>query len=321
VVAHGHELLIRASFGIADGWAGDDASELLRHADIAMYAAKDRGKDGYVGYTPALAGRIQAQAELGADLNDALGTDRFFLRYQPIVEIGTGVVVAAEALLRFDHPTRGLIPPSEFIPVAEHTGLIVPLGRWVLNEACRQAASWRQSFGSNALRSVTVNVAGRQLQDPSFVDDVRAALASSGLAPQRLLVEVTETAVLDEGTAIAALHELRGLGVRIALDDFGTAASSLGLLLTCPVTTLKLDRSFVDQITTVGRQAAVAQAVVHIAQTLDLAAVAEGIETEDQARVLREQGYTLGQGYLYAKPLAPADLEALFNPSLVPAGR
>jgi diguanylate cyclase (GGDEF)-like protein len=320
VTAAGHQLLVHASVGVAHARPGDDLGAVLRNADIAMYAAKDRGKDGYVGYTPDLAARIQAHAELGADLRDAIGTDRIFLRYQPIVELDTGAVVGAEALVRFDHPTRGLIPPSEFIPIAEHTGLIVPLGRWVLQEACRQAASWHHRYGENALRSITVNVAGRQLQDPSFVDDVRATLTASGLAPERLLVEVTETAVLDEGPAIAALHELRTIGVRIALDDFGTAASSLGLLLTCPVTTLKLDRSFVDQITTVGRQAAVAQAVVHIAQTLDMAAVAEGIETEGQARVLREQGYRLGQGYLYAKPLAPAELEPLLQtPRLVAA--
>ncbi|GAA3257646.1 putative bifunctional diguanylate cyclase/phosphodiesterase [Dactylosporangium siamense] len=311
VVAAGHQLLVHASIGVAHARPGDDLGAVLRNADIAMYAAKDRGKDGYVGYTPDLAARIQTHAELAADLRDALDTDRLFLRYQPIVLLDTGAIFGAEALLRFQHPTRGLVPPSEFIPIAEQSGLIVPIGRWVLREACRQAADWIRRHGTDALQSITVNVAGRQLRDPSFVDDVADALATAGLPPERLLIEVTETAVLNDGPAITALHELRRLNVRIALDDFGTAASSLGLLLTCPVTTLKLDRSFVEQITTVSRQAAVAQAVAHIAKTLDLQAVAEGIETAEQAELLRRQGYQLGQGYLYARPLAPEQLEPL----------
>ncbi|WP_433202795.1 putative bifunctional diguanylate cyclase/phosphodiesterase [Dactylosporangium sp. CS-047395] len=315
VSAAGHHLLVHASIGVAPARPGDDLGTLLRKADIAMYAAKDRGKGNSVGYTPDMAARIQAHAELGADLRDAIGTDRLFLRYQPIVRLDDGSVVGAEALMRFEHPTRGPISPAEFIPVAEQSGLIVPLGRWALREACKQMAEWLRRYGQKALYSITVNVAGRQLQDPGFVDDVRAALASARLAPDRLLVEVTETAVLGDGPAIATLHELRALGVRIALDDFGTAASSLGLLLTCPVTTLKLDRSFVEEITTAGRPAAVAQAVIHIAQTLDLAAVAEGIETEDQAQVLRQQGYLLGQGYLYARPMAPHELEERLEPA------
>ncbi|MFB9441482.1 putative bifunctional diguanylate cyclase/phosphodiesterase [Dactylosporangium vinaceum] len=318
VNAAGHHLLVHASIGVAPANPGDDLGTLLRQADIAMYAAKDRGKGSSVGYTPDMAARLQAHAELGADLREAIGTDRLFLRYQPIVRLEDGGLVGAEALMRFEHPTRGPVSPGEFIPVAEQSGLIVPLGRWALREACRQAADWLRRYGEHSLQSITVNVAGRQLQDPGFVDDLRAALAAAGLAPQRLLVEVTETAVLGDGPAIATLHELRALGVRIALDDFGTAASSLGLLLTCPVTTLKLDRSFVEEITTAGRPAAVAQAVIHIAKTLDLAAVAEGIETEDQARLLQRQGYELGQGYLYARPLSPAELEARLEKATQP---
>nr|BFE60403.1 bifunctional diguanylate cyclase/phosphodiesterase [Dactylosporangium thailandense] len=318
VSAAGHHLLVHASIGVAPAGTGDDLGTLLRKADIAMYAAKDRGKGNSVGYTPDMAARIQAHAELGADLRDAIGTDRLYLRYQPIVRLEDGALFGAEALMRFEHPTRGPVSPAEFIPVAEQSGLIVPLGRWALREACLQASQWLRRYGDDALRSITVNVAGRQLQDPGFVDDVRAALAAAGLPAQRLLVEVTETAVLNDGQAIATLHELRALGVRIALDDFGTAASSLGLLLTCPVTTLKLDRSFVEEITTAGRPAAVAQAVIHIAKTLDLAAVAEGIETPAQAELLRRQGYELGQGYLYARPLAPEELEARLQPAAQP---
>ncbi|WP_432994169.1 putative bifunctional diguanylate cyclase/phosphodiesterase [Dactylosporangium sp. CA-233914] len=315
VQAAGHHLLVHASIGVAPAHPGDDLGTLLRKADIAMYAAKDRGKGSAVEYTPDLAARIQAHAELAADLRDAIGTERLFLRYQPIMNLATGAVFGVETLMRFDHPTRGPVSPAEFIPVAEQSGMIVPLGRWALHETCRQAAAWLQRFGPDSLRSIAVNVAGRQLQDPGFVDDVRAALAASALPAARLLVEVTETAVLNDGQAIATLHELRALGVRIALDDFGTAASSLGLLVTCPVTTLKLDRSFVAEITAGGRPAAVAQAVIAMARTLELQAVAEGIETEAQAEALRRQGYELGQGFLYARPLAAGDLEQLLGES------
>jgi EAL domain-containing protein (putative c-di-GMP-specific phosphodiesterase class I) len=195
------------------------------------------------------------------------------------------------------------VPPGEFIPAAEQTGLIVPLGRWVMRAACAQQAAWLREFGAAAPQSVSVNVAGRQLLDPNLVEDVVAALDDAGLDPRHLTVEVTETAVLDDPAALATLQSLRDLRIRIALDDFGTAASSLGLLLTCPVTTLKLDRTFVDQITTVARQEAVATAVIRMAEALDLDTVAEGIETTAQAAMLRDLGYQHGQGFLYARPL------------------
>jgi EAL domain-containing protein (putative c-di-GMP-specific phosphodiesterase class I) len=212
--------------------------------------------------------------------------------------------VGTEALVRWRHPDLGVVPPAEFIPAAEQTGLVVPLGRFVMREACAQQARWRRELGTAAPAYVSVNVAGRQLTEPDFVTDVFAALTDAALDPAHLTLEVTETAVVDEA-AIAALQLLRDHGIRIALDDFGTAASSLGLLLTCPVTTLKLDRSFVDEITTVARQEAVATAVIRMAQALDLDTVAEGIETEVQVRMLRHLGYAFGQGYLYSRPLPP----------------
>ena len=201
--------------------------------------------------------------------------------------------------------------PADFIPVAESSGLIVPLGRFVLRESVRQAARWRQ----HGLR-MNVNVAGRQLREPGFVDEVAAVLTTSDLPPELLTIEVTETAVLSDDEAIAALHALRAIGVKLALDDFGTAASSLGLLLTCPMTTLKLDRSFVEGVTTVTRQAAVATAVAQMANALDLNAVAEGIETPAQARLLRGLGYEFGQGFLFSRPLTPADFEQLLLTSV-----
>jgi len=304
---HEHDLLVHASIGIA-ATAGIDAADtadaLLRNADLAMYAAKDRGKAGHVVYTPGMTTRMVAYAEMGAQLRDAIDAHQLFLLYQPIINLASGRITSAEALVRWRHPERGIVPPIEFIPAAEHTGLIVPLGRWVLREACRQQAQWLREVGSDAPNTISVNVAGRQLTEPDFVDHVIDALESSELSPLHLAIEVTETAVLDDPVAITALQRLRTLGVAVALDDFGTAASSLGLLLTCPVTSLKLDRTFVDRITTVSRQEAVATAVIRMAQALDLDAVAEGIETAEQAALLRGLGYRYGQGYRYAPPLA-----------------
>ncbi|GAA3456304.1 bifunctional diguanylate cyclase/phosphodiesterase [Dactylosporangium matsuzakiense] len=307
VRAAGHELLVRASVGVATSEPGDEVDTLLRNADLAMYAAKERGKGGHFVYVPGMTTRIVAHAELGARLRDAIDAGQLYLQYQPIVRLDDGRTVGTEALVRWRHPELGTIPPGDFIPAAEQTGLVVPLGRFVMREACAQQARWRRELGAAAPSYVSVNVAGRQLTDPDFVGDVLAALADADLDPIHLTIEVTETAVVDEA-AIAALQQLRDSSVRIALDDFGTAASSLGLLLTCPVTALKLDRSFVSEITTVARQEAVATAVIRMAQALDLDTVAEGIETEPQARMLRHLGYRYGQGYLYSKPLAPEDL-------------
>ncbi|MGI5177289.1 putative bifunctional diguanylate cyclase/phosphodiesterase [Dactylosporangium sp. CA-152071] len=324
----GHELLVHASVGIATSTPGDVLETLLRNADLAMYSAKERGKGGHFVYVPGMTTRIVAHAELGAQLRDAIDAElsrpsgssrQLFLLYQPIVRLDDGRTAATEALVRWRHPSRGVVPPLEFIPAAEQTGLIVPLGRWVLREACRQQATWLRDLGAAAPRSVSVNVAGRQLTDPQFVADVVAALDDAGLDARHLTLEVTETAVLDSAEAVATLEALRGLRVKLALDDFGTAASSLGLLLTCPVTSLKLDRTFVAGITTVARQEAVATAVIRMAQALDLAAVAEGIETQAQARMLRHLGYRFGQGYLYARPLPPDEVAAMSAPAL--AGR
>jgi diguanylate cyclase (GGDEF)-like protein len=317
--AHGHDLLVHASVGVATADPTDTRDALLRNADLAMYAAKDRGKGGLVVYAPGMTARMIAHAELGARLREAIEGDQLFLLYQPIINLGSGRIVSTEALVRWRHPQRGTVPPVEFIPAAEHTGLIVPLGRWVLREACRQQAAWMCEAGPDAPRSISVNVAGRQLTDPAFVDDVIDALASVDLSPLHLTVEVTETAVLDDPAAITALHRLRTLGVAVALDDFGTAASSLGLLLTCPVTSLKLDRTFVDRITTVSRQEAVATAVISMAQALDLDTVAEGIETAEQANLLISLGYRYGQGYRYAPPLAAADVAVRLPPPTRPA--
>jgi diguanylate cyclase len=319
VLAHGHKLLIQASIGVANARSGEDAGELLRNADVAMYAAKERGKGGYVCYAAGMDAGILKQAELGAELRQALDGGQLHLVYQPIVRLPDGRIVGAEALLRWRHPTRGPVPPAEFIPTAERTGLIVPLGREVLRQACRQAAVWRRAHGDAAPATISVNVAARQLQEPGFAGEVAGALREAGLAPQRLVVEATETAVLKGGQVLATLHALHDLGVRLALDDFGTGQSSLGLLRTCPVDILKLDKSFVDGVTGAEQQAAVAAAVARMAQALGLDVVAEGIETGAQAQRLWDLGYRLGQGFNFARPLAADELGRLLAAPAAPA--
>lgn len=306
--AHGHVLTIRASIGLARAAPGGSLDALLRDADIAMYEAKDQGKGRLVRFTPTLGMRIQLAAQLTAELQDALALGQLSLQYQPIVRLADGRLTGVEALLRWRHPARGMVPPGEFVPVAERSGLIVVIGRWVLHEACRQLGDWRRTHPEAATLHVNVNVAGRQLRDPDFLGDVTTALADSRLPPGRLTVEVTETAALEDETALSALHGLRDLGVQVALDDFGTAASSLGLLLTCPVNTLKLDRSFVESVTTVRRQAAVATAVIEMANALGFRAVAEGVETSEQATLLGGLGYEFAQGFLFSRPLPPQDV-------------
>ncbi|MDI6104716.1 EAL domain-containing protein [Actinoplanes sp. NEAU-A12] len=312
-----HTLVTRASAGVTGARPGDDPSILLSNADIAMYEAKRRGKGMWVAYTDEMGARISAEAVLIRELDQAIEENQFTLVYQPIVRLSDGTLTAVESLIRWNHPVRGLVPPTEFIPVAERTGQIVAIGRWVLREACRQAAEWSRVFPGAVPLSVGVNVAGPQLRDANLVADVSAALAEFGLPAAGLTIEVTETAVLDDEQSHATMVALRALGLKLALDDFGTAASSLGLLLTCPVTSLKLDRSFVESITTVGRQAAVATAVSQMAAALEFSSVAEGIETEEQRDLLCRLGYEYGQGYLWSRPVPPDRITELRARDLV----
>jgi diguanylate cyclase (GGDEF)-like protein/PAS domain S-box-containing protein len=298
----GREVFVTASIGIG---VGEDAEELLRSADVAMYRAKASGKAQYVVYAPKMDDDLVGRLELVADLRRACIEDEFVLHYQPIVELESRRVVAVEALVRWQHPTRGLLQPADFVGLAEETGQIVDIGRWVLQEACRQAASWRPQLGCDL--SVSVNVSARQIRQSGLVDDVQAALAASGLAPDALTVEITESALVrrrEEMTAI--LESVTCTGVRLALDDFGTGYSSLSLLRDLPVRTVKIDRSFVHTIDAGPAQRAFVQAIVDLAEALQLTVVAEGIERPIQAAALLRIGCVLGQGFHFARPL-PAD--------------
>jgi diguanylate cyclase (GGDEF)-like protein/PAS domain S-box-containing protein len=303
----GREMFVTASVGIA---VGGDAEELLRCSDVAMYGAKASGKAQYVVYAPRMDEHLVGRLELVADLRRAEIESEFVLHYQPIVNLSSGAVLGTEALVRWQHPRRGLLQPSEFIHVAEESGRIVDIGRWVLAEACRQTADWQSRLGVPGF-SVSVNVSTRQVRRPGLIEDVEAALTRSGLAAEALTLELTETTLArrrDELTSI--LEELTAMGLRVALDDFGTGYSSLSLLQHLPVHTLKIDRSFVQSIGAEGGSAPFVRAIVELAAGLELTVVAEGIEEVGHVAALRRLGCRVGQGFHFAKPLPPAELES-----------
>jgi diguanylate cyclase len=305
-----HRLLVQASIGISIAGPGSTVDSVLREADVAMYTAKQRGKAGFVRYVDGMEEPILAHMQLGGELRRALDNGEFRVVYQPILRLEDHRVIGVEALVRWHHPTRGVVCPAEFIPAAERTGLVVPLGRFVLRETCRQTAAWLSEFGPDALQKAGPNVSARQLHDPDFASDVMAALTDHGLPCQRLVLEVTESAVLRGQQVSRTLYELDRLGIRLALDDFGTGESSLSLLRAFPAAIVKLDKSFVDGIeiddgqpAAADARQAVARAVIQLAHALGLDAVAEGVENAEQVAVLRELGYTLGQGYHLAEPM------------------
>jgi len=319
VLADGYELPIRASIGIADGHTGDEASLLLRHADIAMYAAKNIAGTAYLHYTPDMAASGTDHAHLGAELREAIETEQLFLMYQPIVSLDDGRLMGAEALVRWAHPAHGMLAPDMFIPVAERTGLIVPLGRWVMRTAFRQLAAWLAEFGAAAPRMLNVNISARDLREPGFAVDVAGLLAEYGIEPDRITLEITETMALEPGQSIETLHQLRAIGVRISLDDFGTGHSTLTLLHDCPIDEIKLDRSFTQA--QIDGRVPMSAAVIHLAQALGLHAVAEGVETAEQAEQLLSLGYIAAQGYHFARPMPAERLASLLaaGESLMPA--
>jgi diguanylate cyclase (GGDEF)-like protein len=295
---------VHLSVGITHSERSDDAGALIRQADLAMYQAKAKGKGRFEFYDPTMAAAMLRRHDLKEELAKAIEREEILVEYQPIASLETGRIMAAEALVRWQHPVRGLVPPSEFIPLAEETGLIHELGRHVLLHACRQSRRWRPDDGG-PLR-LHVNLSAAQLRDPELIPMVRAVLAQTGVAPEWLALEITETELLDDAEKSAArFQELRALGVRISLDDFGTGYSSLSYLHSLPLDSLKIAKPFVDGLTGEGREASFIGVIVDLARKLELDVIAEGIETPAQLHALRELGVELGQGYLVGRP-APA---------------
>jgi diguanylate cyclase (GGDEF)-like protein len=318
VQAGTQDVICTMSVGIAAVQAGDPitAEELLRNADLAMYAAKRSGRDGYTVFDPAMHEDVLREAQLRAELEAALIAEEFFLQYQPIVDLPSGQLTGVEALVRWQHPTDGVVGPDTFIPVAEETGLIVPLGRWVLNQACHQLARWYRSMPAAEHMRMSVNVSARQLQNPGFVSELADAITSAGIDPTSIILEITESLFLDDTEPVlATLWGVHDLGVRVAIDDFGTGYSALSYLQKFPVDILKIDRSLVSGTQTGGREADLAGAVIQMGRALRLQTVAEGIETCDQSVALRDLGYDFGQGFHFARPVDANSIEGLLTRS------
>jgi diguanylate cyclase (GGDEF)-like protein/PAS domain S-box-containing protein len=311
----GREFNVTTSIGIAFGTAGPDAADgLLRDADVAMYRAKSRGKAQHVTFDPAMNTDIIVRVELENDLRRAQERGELCVHYQPIVVMESGTVTEVEALVRWQHPTRGLISPANFITVAEETGLIVPLGQWVLEEACRQIVELQKRFPKNPPLVVSVNLSPRQFQQPALIDMVAHALSASGLPATSLKLEITEGVLMrDTEATIAMLWKLKELGIKLAIDDFGTGYSSLAYLKRLPFDVLKIDRSFVSGIGQSEEDTAIVQAVIAMAKSLRLGITAEGIETAEQAAVLKSWDCQLGQGFFFARLLTPTGLAALLS--------
>jgi diguanylate cyclase (GGDEF)-like protein/PAS domain S-box-containing protein len=301
----GKQVYPRGSIGICmsdEDLLTQDAEELLRNADVAMYMAKRDSKGSYRLFEPAMHERVVERLEVRAELEQALALGQLEVYYQPVVRLEGGISYGVEALLRWIHPTRGVIAPAQFIPLAEETGLIIPIGHWVIQEACREAVGLQARFPRSTPLTMSVNLSVKQLQSETIVADVQAALEHSQLTPHSLVLEVTETVMMaDADTALARLRGLKDLGVRIAMDDFGTGFSSLSYLSRLPVDILKMDRSF---LTTENQgDSAMAAAIIAIGERLGLEVVAEGIESQEQFETLQELGCELGQGFLFAKPM------------------
>jgi diguanylate cyclase (GGDEF)-like protein len=293
------------SIGVAVGQRAT-ADELLRDADLAMYQAKQAGKDRYVLFEERMQTDSAYRVELEADLGDALANEQLYLLYQPTFDLQTQVVTGVEALIRWAHPERGVVAPDAFIPLAEENAMIIPIGRWVLRQACQQAARWHaagQTIG------VSVNVSARQLERDEFVDEVRNALADNDLPPEALTLEITETVLMRDATAAALrLRALKALGVRLAIDDFGTGYSSLAYLRQFPVDTLKIDRSFITEISSSHEAGALMHTLIQLGKSLGLETLGEGIEEHAQLEQLKQEECDSGQGFLFARPL---DVEAV----------
>jgi diguanylate cyclase (GGDEF)-like protein/PAS domain S-box-containing protein len=313
-----HELPVTVSIGIATAPDdGNDAETLLQNADFAMYHAKDCGRNNYQFFKPEMNVRAVERQSLENDLRHAIERQEFVLHYQPKVNLKTGAIVGVEALIRWRHPHRGLLEPSTFIPVAEECGAIVPMGRWVLREACRQARAW-QSAGLPRLR-IGINISAVELRAKDFVEGVRFILTETGMDPRFLELELTETFLMEDSTATGSvLQALKDTGARLALDDFGTGYSSLTYLKRFPIDTLKIDQSFVRDLATDPDDASIVSAVIAMGKSLQKRVVAEGVETREQLAFLREKDCPVGQGNFFSPPVAAAELVQLLGGERIP---
>jgi EAL domain-containing protein (putative c-di-GMP-specific phosphodiesterase class I) len=291
---------------------GIDAKTLLANADAAMYRAKEIGRDNFQFYTPELNAKVHDRLLLQEEVRKALVHSEFVLHYQPQVDLRTNRIFAVEALIRWRHPTLGTIAPARFIPIAEETGLIVPIGDWVLREACRQNRAW-QDAGLPPM-TMCVNVSARQFRERNLIQSVVSALSESGLEAKYLELELTESMIMqDIDQAVATMRHLNGLGVQLSIDDFGTGYSSLSALKTFPVGRLKIDKSFINDLSSNENDRAVAGAVISLGQKLNLRVIAEGVETDAQIAFLRDNNCDEMQGYLFSKPLPASDVEKLLK--------
>jgi diguanylate cyclase (GGDEF)-like protein/PAS domain S-box-containing protein len=309
------EIAVRASIGISLGESPDARPEdLMRDADVAMYAAKARGKGGFAVFEQHMRQAVVKRMELKGDLRHALERGELQVYYQPYVRLDDESIAGAEALVRWEHPERGAIPPRDFVPLAEEMGLIVPIGRWVLGEACAQAVVWGSRRPQRDPLTLTVNVSARQLQDRSFVGDVAEIVSAHSLTEGQLVLELTESSLVeDPDQAVHRLRELRELGIGLAIDDFGTGYSSLGYLQRYPIEILKVHRAFIAELGRHPDEAALAKAILQLAHHLGMKTIAEGVEDAAQVAALRALGCGFAQGYYFARPLPAAEFVALLD--------
>jgi diguanylate cyclase (GGDEF)-like protein len=311
----GRDFVTTVSVGIALGDAGHDRPDLLlRNADIAMYLAKAGGRARHVVFQAGMQTDSLSRLDLENDLREAVGRGEMRVHYQPIVILDSGRVTEVEALLRWQHPTRGLMAPADFIAIAEESGLIVPIGQWVLEEACRQVAAWQAEFPADPKLTISVNLSPRQFQQSNLVDQVSGALRAAGLAPTGLKLEITEGAIMrDVEATIKTLWQLKRLGVQLAIDDFGTGYSSLASLKRLPLDILKIDHSFINGIGHDPEDTAIVRAIILLAKSLHLSVTGEGIETAEQAALLRGWACEHGQGYFFSRPMEGAALTEMLR--------
>ncbi len=311
------EHFVSASIGISIATGKETPEALIRDADAALYRAKERGRGGYEIFDEVMRSRVIEHMQTENDLRRALQRDELELHYQPILDLRDGSVVVMEALLRWRHPDRGLLGPTAFIPVAEESRLIVPIGRWVLEEACREAARWQQRDPDSRPIGIAVNLSPKQLGSPDLLSHIKGALEDSGIEASTLRLELTESTLLEDTEAVeGCLRSLKALGTRLVLDDFGIGFSSLGYLKRLPLSAIKLDRSFVENLDTDSDDAAIVRAVAQMADALEINVVAEGVETAEQLREVEALGCGYAQGFCLSEPVPAGEVDALLKQPL-----